>query len=213
MSKVKINNSLAALVLVCGIFTGWQTLLLAVVLMLIFCEVDDKLKNLMVTVVAFVAGIALITLFWNIIYEGINLFLRLIEEGIGVINAYLTDPIDTLDLRTKFINPVTTIIKFANSGFDYLVLLTKFGFIISVLTGRAMKENAFTRKVNEYIIKVGNFSNNFAKSEVRNDNNNQNNMNNNNMNNNNMNNNMPNNYKPMNNDYNNMNDNFPNNRY
>ena len=48
MNKLKINNGLAAIILLASLFAGWQTLLLAVILMLIFCEVNDKVRNLMV---------------------------------------------------------------------------------------------------------------------------------------------------------------------
>ena len=60
MNKLKINNSLAAIILVAALFAGWQTMLLVVLLMLIFCELDDKIKNLATTVIAFLVGLTLI---------------------------------------------------------------------------------------------------------------------------------------------------------
>ena len=61
MNKLKINNGLAAIILLASLFAGWQTLLLAVILMLIFCEVNDKVRNLMVNVIAFLVGLTLIS--------------------------------------------------------------------------------------------------------------------------------------------------------
>ena len=75
MNKLKINNSLAAIILVASLFAGWQTMLLVVLLMLIFCELDDKIKNLATTVIAFLVGLTLISILWALIYDGVNLLL------------------------------------------------------------------------------------------------------------------------------------------
>ena len=90
MNKLKINNGLAAIILLASLFAGWQTLLLAVILMLIFCEVNDKVRNLMVNVIAFLVGLTLISFAWSIISDGISLVFKGIESIVNVINSYLS---------------------------------------------------------------------------------------------------------------------------
>mgnify|MGYP004658218777 CR=1 FL=1 len=46
MGKVKINNNLAALMLVASIFAGWGTLMIVTILMIIFCDLNDKIKQI-----------------------------------------------------------------------------------------------------------------------------------------------------------------------
>lgn len=178
MNKLKINNSLAAIILVASLFAGWQTMLLVVLLMLIFCELDDKIKNLATTVIAFFVGLTLISILWALIYDGVNLLLDSIKTIVDVLNAYLSSgsKIDIAGLQVKFIDPVKQILEIGDSGVDFLITFTKFGFIISIFTGAAMKNNAFTRKVNEYINKALGFINNYGVNQapVSNNNNNQN---------------------------------------
>lgn len=163
MNKLKINNGLAAIILLASLFAGWQTLLLVVILMLIFCELNDKIKNLMISVVAFFAGLTLVSLAWSLISDGIDLAFKGIESIVSVINSYLSisNRIDIINLQAKFITPVKTILTFLDSGISYLILFTKFAFIISVLAGTTMKENPFNKKVSEFIQKILNFTNNF----------------------------------------------------
>jgi len=165
MNKLKINNGLAAIILLASLFAGWQTLLLAVILMLIFCEVNDKVRNLMVNVIAFLVGLTLISFAWSIISDGVSLVFKGIESIVNVINSYLsyTNQISITTLQTKFMSPVTTIISFLDSGVDYLVMLTKFLFVISTLTGHAMKENPFGKKVSEYASKAVNYISSFEQ--------------------------------------------------
>lgn len=163
MNKLKINNGLAAIILLASLFAGWQTLLLVVILMLIFCELNDKIKNLMISVVAFFAGLTLVSLAWSLISDGIDLAFNGIESIVSVINSYLSisNRIDIINLQAKFITPVKTIVTFLDSGISYLILFTKFAFIVSVLAGTTMKENPFNKKVSEFIQKILNFTNNF----------------------------------------------------
>jgi hypothetical protein len=177
MNKLKINNSLAAIILVATLFTGWQTTLLVILLMLIFCELDDKIKNLTTTVIAFSVGLTLVSILWSLIYDGTNLLLNSLATIIDIINRYLSvgNKIDITSLTLKFIEPVKSIFEIGNSGVDLLIMLTKFGFVISIFTGAAMKNNAFTRKVNEYINKALGFINNYGVNQAPvNNNNNQN---------------------------------------
>ena len=165
MSKLKINNGLAAVILLASLFAGWQTLLLVVILMLIFGELDDKVKNLMVGVLTFFAGITLVSVAWTLISAGINLVFKAIESVIAILNSYLSldHQISLLGFQAKFVSPIKTILSFMDSGIDYLILFTKFAFIISTLTGRTMKENPFNKKVSEFVQKVLNFNNSFEQ--------------------------------------------------
>ena len=101
-----------------------------------------------------------------------------VDTIVKVLNAYLSsgNKIDIAGLQEKLIDPVKQILEIGDSGVDFLITFTKFGFIISIFTGAAMKNNAFTRKVNEYINKALGFINNYGVNQapVNNNSNNQN---------------------------------------
>lgn len=184
MGKVKINNNVAALMIVVSIFAGFETLLIVTALMAIFCDMNDKIKPLIIKVISFMAGLALISLGWKLISNGVDLVFNLFENIIKIINSYLSysSKINITDFETKFVNPVKIIVSSIGTIISYLILVFKFGFIISVVSGKAMKETAWTKKVNKFISKFVNFSNSYNENENVNNNfnnvMNQNNMNN-----------------------------------
>lgn len=166
MGKVKINNNLAALMLVASIFAGWGTLMIVTVLMIVFCDLNDKIKPLIIKVVSFMAGITLILLGWDLVSNGIDLIFKLFNNIISIINSYLSysNKIDLVEFQGKFVVPVTTVVASIGSIIKYLVTFSKFGFIIAIISGKAMKENAWTKKVNQYVSKFTNFANSFDES-------------------------------------------------
>lgn len=166
MGKVKINNNLAALMLVAYIFAGWGTLMIVTILMIVFCDLNDKIKPLIIKVVSFMAGITLILLGWDLVSNGIDLIFKLFNNIISIINSYLSysNKIDLVEFQGKFVVPVTTVVASIGSIIKYLVTFSKFGFIIAIISGKAMKENAWTKKVNQYVSKFTNFANSFDES-------------------------------------------------
>ena len=166
MGKVKINNNLAALMLVASIFAGWGTLMIVTILMIVFCDLNDKIKPLIIKVVSFMAGITLILLGWDLVSNGIDLIFKLFNNIISIINSYLSysNKIDLVEFQGKFVVPVTTVVASIGSIIKYLVTFSKFGFIIAIISGKAMKENAWTKKVNQYVSKFTNFANSFDES-------------------------------------------------
>lgn len=166
MGKVKINNNLAALMLVASIFAGWGTLMIVTILMIIFCDLNDKIKPLIIKVVSFMAGITLILLGWDLVSNGIDLIFKLFNNIISIINSYLSysNKIDLVEFQGKFVVPVTTVVASIGLIIKYLVTFSKFGFIIAIISGKAMKENAWTKKVNQYVSRFTNFANSFDES-------------------------------------------------
>ncbi len=160
MNRIKVNNGMAAAIILMSMFAGWQTLLLAIVIMLVLCETDDKFKGIAIRVVAFMAGITLVGYAWDIIYQGIQLAFSGLNTLISTLNYYLDSPISIIKLNQYLIDPVTGILKFLDSGVTYLLMLAKFGFVVATLSGKAVKENFIIKKINEYVSKVVSYVNN-----------------------------------------------------
>lgn len=161
MSKIKLNPGLAAVILLACLFSGWATLLTVTVLMLLFCEVDDKVKSVAVKVIAFYAGITLVSMAWGLIYDGIDLVIGSIDKLVATINCYLEYPnlIDLSKLNAYLFTPIKNLAGIANSVIGYMLVFAKFGFIIATLANKAVKENFIVKKINDFVAKIVNYIN------------------------------------------------------
>jgi len=162
MSKIKINTGLASIILVAGLFSGWSTLLLVSVLMLLFCEMDEKVKDVMVKVITFLVAITLISLGWTVLTEGVNLIFSTITRFVGIINSYLdfTKQISLIKFNNYFATPLTSLITIAGSILSFLITASKFIFIFVILTNKKFKENFISKKLNLVVNKVVEYVNN-----------------------------------------------------
>lgn len=164
MTKIKINPGLAAIILLATLFAGWETLLLVTLLMFIFCEVDEGIKNVATRVITFYVGLAIVSLGWSLISGGVDFITTAITNFVGIINTYL-DPEDYL-VVTKLTTPINNIMEILDSGVGLLLLLARFTFIIAVLTGKKSNGNVVSNKINEYVAKAINFVNAFGSKKA-----------------------------------------------
>lgn len=170
MNKLKINTGIASVVLLCSLVSGWSTLLTIVVLMLIFCEINDSVKQVMVRVVTFYFGITLFSTFWDLIVDGVDLGINTFNGVIEIFNSYLNDSISVFKLEMYLLNPISKFVSLLDGIVSYLLVFIKFSFIISVLTNKNMKDNFIVKKINEFVDKVISYVNSF---DVMQNNNNQ----------------------------------------
>ena len=174
MTKTRINSGLAAVMVVASMFAGWQTLLIVSVLLLLFCELDEKVKTIMVRVITFTAGLALFSMCWGLIVDGVNVGIKSLGGVIDVINDYLEvgSKIDATKLYSYLLTPAGRVINIADGIVTFLITLAKFAFIIALLTGKKAKDNAISTKINGYVTKFVNYVN---STDSNNTNNNMNN--------------------------------------
>lgn len=162
MEKAKIKPGIAALIVVATIFAGWEATLIVSALLLLFCEMDDKVKNILVKVLTFTAGLALFTLLWTLIVKGVDVFVDSINNFVNIINGYLEaeNRIDMTDFNRYFLTPVKSLTTIADSIVSFFLLFAKFAFVVAVISGKQMKNNFFFDKINGYVNKfVGYFNN------------------------------------------------------
>jgi len=163
MGKLKINSGLLSLVLVACLFSGWGTMLTVAVLILVFCEMDERVKNVFVRVLSFFAAITLFTLLWDLITGGVNLAINSIEDLIELINSYLSyDKAITLGKLDSYVFiPVQKAISIADSVISYILMFVEFSFIVSIFLNKPGKPNFIIKKIEEYINSAINFVNSF----------------------------------------------------
>lgn len=160
MSKVKLNSGLVAAIALATLFASWEFALIALVLVLVFIELDEKVKAIITKVITFTVGILLFTMLWKLIVNGVDVLFNSITGLLDVLNGYLDDPISYAKLNQYLIYPIKGIVSIADNIVNYLITFTKFGFIIAVLTNKGLKENFVVAKINEKVNSVVNFINN-----------------------------------------------------
>lgn len=161
MNKLKINPGLAGIILLACLFSGWQTLLLVVILMLLFCEVDDKIKSVIIKVVTFFAAYTIVTMAWDLIMTGIDVVFKTIDTILNTINSFLdyTDQIDFSALKNYFLTPLSNLVGIADNVVSFLFLVVKFAFIVATIQNKPTKENIVSKKINEFVTKIVNYIN------------------------------------------------------
>lgn len=162
-NKIKINSGLASIILLTCLFSGWETLLIVTVLMLLFCETDKKVKDIVIKVISFYAAISLMTWGWNLINQGITLIINSLESIIEVFNIYFGSKvlININAIQDYFGDPVIKLLEIVDAIIKYLLFFAKFSFIIAVLGNKELKENIIVKKINDYVTKIVNFINTF----------------------------------------------------
>jgi len=163
MSKVKLNSGLAAIILLASLFSGWQTLLIVTALMFIFCDIDDKVKNVAIKVITFYVGLYLVSLCWDLINDGVDFIISAVGNLVSTINCYLDYDklIDISKLNTYLFNPISYIMKILDGAVSWLIIFAKVTFIICVLSNKQMKENVIVKKINEFVTKAVNYVQSF----------------------------------------------------
>ncbi|MBQ7104729.1 MAG: hypothetical protein IJN90_02615 [Bacilli bacterium] len=158
MKKFKINANVLALLMLIALFAGWEYMILVTVFIWCFCESSQNLKNLTISALAIYAGCHVFSLLWNIA-EGWCLFGTDALEGLfEVLIGWEIDVLEaSLNLTKYVIIPIKYAISVIDSLVALLILLTKFRFVVSIITNRPMT-GAFS-KIQEYINYFINFAN------------------------------------------------------
>lgn len=161
-NKLKINTGLASIILVASLFAGWQTMLIVTILMFLFCEVDERVKQVATSVITFYVGYTIVSTGWTIIMNVADLIVSTINNFV----AYIVKTFELYDFDISILmTPLGIIIKVLDNGVSILLSIVKLGFVIGILTGKPSSSNPLSSKINEYVNKAINYVNgNVAKS-------------------------------------------------
>lgn len=157
MKKFKINANILALLMLVSLFAGWGYMIIVTAFIWCFCECGQNLKNLTISALAIYAGCHVFSLLWSIVQGWCYLGIDALEGFLEVALNWEIIKLDTVADLTKIIDPIKLIVDLFDSLVVILILLTKFRFVISIITNRPMI-GAF-RKIQEYINYFINFAN------------------------------------------------------
>lgn len=167
MNKIKLNASLASIILIANFLVGWQSLIFVTILMLIFCELNDSIKDVLIKTFTFLVGYTLLSLAWSLVVDGVDVITNALNNLVLFISSYLKEPIDISGLNQYLLIPLSTLVSICNDIVDYLLVLIKFAFVVGLLLNKPMKENFITKWVNYFVKMATNFVNKIEKPVVQ----------------------------------------------
>ena len=162
MENTKTNSGILALVVVAAIFAGWQATLIVSAMVLLFGNIEEGTKKVLITVLTFLAGLALFELCWGLIVGGISLVSGTITDVVNIINMYVKNPISTLKLQQYVLTPISGVVNILDNVVEYAMSFLKFLFILSIIANKKLSKNYIFDKIYSYVEKFANYVNNFG---------------------------------------------------
>lgn len=156
MNKVKLNPGITILILLASFLSGWSTLLIVSIIILAFCETNEKINSVLTKIISFLIIITLVTLGWNVITNAFELFASVIEKFVTIINCYLDidKTISLVKFNKYFITPINTLLSIITNIITFIISVSKVAFVLFILSGKELKENSITKKVNKLFSKI-----------------------------------------------------------
>lgn len=158
MKKFKINANFLALLVIISLFAGWEYMIVVTAFIWCFCESSQNLKNLTVSAIAIFAGCHVFLWLWDVVESIYSIGIDSLTGLITIIGNY---GVDVLELSVKLdqylVNTLDIIMEILTKVIYLLVLLTKFKFVVSIVSNKPMT-GAFS-KIQEYINYFINFAN------------------------------------------------------
>ncbi len=159
MNKYKISGTVAAILIIGAYFAGWQTMILLGAFLFIFCELDNRVRDLVINVFSFSIAIELVEQFWHLIYKASSLIPNILTKFVGIINHYLDagNQIDLGKFGDYVIYPIQDIFEICDEVFGYLIIFAFFVYITSLLVGKTNRGLLISGFIAKYITKVFNY--------------------------------------------------------
>lgn len=165
MKKIKVSANVLSMVMLLSLFVDWKWMLIVTVFIWCFCESGQAIKQLIIRCLAVYAGCYLFSWLWDIISAGYDLGVAGINGLFEILTGFGADMTEViLNVNKYILSPVKIVVNFLDSAIYFLIILTKFKFIVSVITNRPL--TGVFGKIQEYI----NYFVNFGSSNLYEDN-------------------------------------------
>lgn len=155
MDKFKVNGKVVSLLLIIGLFAGWEYMLLASAFALVFCSKDKEVMNNLVKVLVLLAACALFSKSWNLITAGYDLIIEALKgifSILGYINPLITFP---TWLNNFLLGPIQVVIDWISSAVVFLILLVEINYIYTTIVGKSIAKPF--KIIDDYMTKFSNF--------------------------------------------------------
>lgn len=158
MKKFKINANFLALLVIISLFAGWEYMIVVTAFIWCFCESSQNLKNLTISAIAIYAGCYVFSWLWDVVESVYAIGTDSLTGLMTILSNYGVDVLEiSINLDKYLVSTLDVIMDLATSVIYLLILLTKFKFVVSIVSNKPMT-GAFS-KIQEYINYFINFAN------------------------------------------------------
>ncbi len=139
MKKIKVNENILALLMFGSIFAGWPYLVATTAFIWAFCEAGKSLQNLTIKVVSVFGALAIITLGWELIVQGVDMTMGGLNRFFNMLVSWGVSA-DLVTNATRYaFTPINLLVEIFGSILTFLVLLAKLKFIVSILANKGAR--------------------------------------------------------------------------
>jgi ribosomal protein S27AE len=157
MKKLKVNENILALLMFISMFAGWQYMIIVLGFIWAFCEAGNSLQKLTVKVVSVFGGIAIVSLVWSLVVQGIDATMGGLNRFFQMLVSWGVDGNLVVNANRYAFQPINLLVEIFESVLNLLLLIVKVKFIFCVL---ANKNYTGFWPVKGIAEKIENFANN-----------------------------------------------------
>ena len=136
MKKLKVNENILALLMFITMFAGWQYMIIVVGFIWAFCEAGNSLQKLTVKVVSVFGAIAIVSLVWSLILQGVDATMGGLNRFFQMLVSWGVDATLVTNANRYAFQPIDLLLGILESVLNLLLLIVKVRFIFSVLANR-----------------------------------------------------------------------------
>lgn len=139
MKKLKVNENILALILLISFFLGSLPLVITLIFIWAFCDINDTLKDLSIKVGVVLAAISILELGWQLIEATKDLFFGSLQVLFQQLVAWGVDSDLTINTNMYLFNPIDNIFRIASYFITFVIILVKLRFVLAVVKNEEMK--------------------------------------------------------------------------
>lgn len=137
MKKLKVNENILALLLFLTMFvTSWEIMIIVIGFIWAFCETGKSLQKLTIKVASLLAAIAVVTLVWSLILQGVDATLGGLNKFFQMLVSWGVSPSLVTNANQYAFTPIDLLLSIFDSILALLLLIVKVKFVFSVLSNR-----------------------------------------------------------------------------
>lgn len=138
MKKLKVNENILALILLLSFFASDLALVISLVFIWAFCEINDTLKDLSIKVGVVMGAILILSLGWGVVEAGKDLIFGGLNNIFEMLVSWGVTSELTSNANQYVFSPVNSVFTIADYFIVFVILFVKLRFVLSVVKNEEM---------------------------------------------------------------------------
>lgn len=151
MLKIKKQNGLISIIILSSIFFNYLPIIICLAI-LIFCEIDEKLNNILTRILSFYITYLIIYFSWNLIIIGINTLNDFILNTINFISTLIDiNILKEINYESNIYIQIKQLSNIINNIIIMVLEILKITYVINILNNKLPKNKFINNQINKKI--------------------------------------------------------------